>query len=319
MKDQLIQDLQTTEQALLDTLNAFAPEQINSAPYRGSWTGGQVVDHVLKSGSGAFEVMHAPCSATTRPFDEKKQGMKDLFLDFSIKMQSPVEILPTETPLQKDQLVHTVQHLFSKITHAAATLDLTETCNAFEFPGEGALTRYEWLSFFMYHTQRHTLQLKHILTKLNYTAMKKIEKSISISAPAQTVSQVLTEDALVRQWYNEFMAGSYAITDWKTGSKIICCDPDKNGMVGRIAENTPGKVLDIEFTGNYLKGEEDYTSEMALAVKGTHETYRMNEQNGVTTLDISSGMDESFYDEMSAAWDRALLIIKRLAEEKAKA
>lgn len=317
MKDELIKAIAATETELMNTLNGFAADQINTIPFKNSWTAGQVVDHVLKSGTGAFEVMHAPCEKTSRAYNEKEEMLKNIFLDFSIKMKSPLEILPTNAALQKDQLVNNVQHLFSKIRNAAATLDLTESCMAFEFPGQGALTRYEWLRFFTFHTQRHTLQLKNILTKLNNNNMKKIEKTVRINAPATTVSLVLTDDKMLREWYNEFMPGCYAITDWKPGSKIVCTDQDKNGMIGIIAENIPGKILDIEFTGNYLKGEEDYTSEMALAIKGTHETYEMNESDGITTLAISSQMDERYYDEMSTAWDKALVIIKRLAEEKA--
>lgn len=317
MKDELIKAIGATKEELLTALNSFTPEQINTVPYENSWTAGQVIDHVLKSGTGAFEVIHAPCEKTTRAFDEKDEALKNIFLDFSIKMKSPLEILPTGSVLQKDQLVSNVQHLFSKMHTACTTLDLTKTCTVFDFPGMGSLTRYEWLRFFTYHTQRHTLQLKHILSKLNNTTMKKIEKKMEIHAPATTVSTVLTEDALLRQWYNEFSPGCYAVTDWKEGSKIICTDASQGGMVGIIAENKPGKVLDIEFTGNYTKGEEDYTSEMALALKGSHEIYRLDEQNGITTLRVSCDMDESYYEVMSAAWDKALLIIKRLAEEKA--
>lgn len=149
--------------------------------------------------------------------------------------------------------------------------------------------------------------------------MKKIEKTVEIHAPATIVSTVLTEDALLRQWYNEFNPGCYAITDWKEGSKIICTDASKSGMVGIITENKPGKILDIEFTGNYTNGMEDYTSDMALAIKGSHETYLMGEKDGITKLNISCDMDENYYDMMDAAWNKALVIIKRLAEEKAGA
>ena len=41
-------------------------------------------------------------------------------------------------------------------------LDLSATCLDFEMPGIGALTRLEWLWFYVWHTQRHLRQVKNI-------------------------------------------------------------------------------------------------------------------------------------------------------------
>ncbi len=50
----------------------------------------------------------------------------------------------------------------AKITEAIKTLDLSATCTVFELPGFGEFTRSEWIWFAIYHTQRHTHQLKNI-------------------------------------------------------------------------------------------------------------------------------------------------------------
>jgi hypothetical protein len=39
-------------------------------------------------------------------------------------------------------------------------------CMEFDFPGFGHLTRYEWLKFIVFHTQRHIHQLKQIKNAL---------------------------------------------------------------------------------------------------------------------------------------------------------
>jgi hypothetical protein len=46
------------------------------------------------------------------------------------------------------------------LARAAKTQDLHATCLDFEMPTVGTLTRIEWLSFAVVHTQRHIWQLK---------------------------------------------------------------------------------------------------------------------------------------------------------------
>jgi hypothetical protein len=46
-------------------------------------------------------------------------------------------------------------------------LDLSKTCQGFQLPGSAAFTRAEWIWFAIYHTQRHTRQLKNILEVIN--------------------------------------------------------------------------------------------------------------------------------------------------------
>lgn len=142
-----------------------------------------------------------------------------------------------------------------------------------------------------------------------------INKQIAINASALQVWKVLTDDADVRQWYKPFSQGAYAITDWEEGSKVTFTDASGGGMVGRIAKNQPGKLLDIELLGMYNNNSEDYDSPEAKMLAGSHEVYELNEQDGLTTLAISTAMYEEYYVIMSAAWDKALLIIKQLAEK----
>jgi uncharacterized damage-inducible protein DinB len=159
---ELAAEIGETGDQLLKILDLFTAGQINTIPFEGSWTAGQVIDHILKSGSGMYEVIHGHCGVPGRPFNEKEKEIRELFLNFDIKFQSPLEIRPTQSPLQKEQLQHNVQHLLSKIKQAALTLNPEEACLDHEFPGSGTLTRYEWLSFFVVHTIRHTRQLKNI-------------------------------------------------------------------------------------------------------------------------------------------------------------
>ncbi len=142
-----------------------------------------------------------------------------------------------------------------------------------------------------------------------------IKKSIDINASKEKVWDVLTNDSLNRIWFNEFSEGTKADTDWQIGSKAIFTDSSGMGIIGKIAESKPGEYLSIEYLGVAANGAEDYESEEAKSVIGNFENYTLTENNGITHLDISSDMGAEYFDMMSAAWDKAVLKIKELAEK----
>ncbi len=144
--------------------------------------------------------------------------------------------------------------------------------------------------------------------------MKKIKKAIDIHAPKENVWQVLTEDRYNRSWYNTFSEGTKAETDWQLGSKVLFSDDSGNGIIGKIVTNKPAEFLSIEYTGMILNGKENYEHKDAKAVMGAHETYMISENGPVTRLSIACDMNEEWLDSMSAAWDKALLKVKVMAE-----
>lgn len=145
--------------------------------------------------------------------------------------------------------------------------------------------------------------------------MKTIKKSILIRASKEKLWDVLTQDQYTRDWYSVFSPGSYAVTDWKPGSKALFLDHSNNGMVAKVAESIPGKSLIVEYTGVVSDGKEDLDSAIAQQYKGGRESYRLTEENGATRLDISSDMDENMFDMMSDKWENAFERLKELAEK----
>ncbi|WP_254411469.1 SRPBCC family protein [Dyadobacter diqingensis] len=143
-----------------------------------------------------------------------------------------------------------------------------------------------------------------------------IRQSVLINAPKEKVWDVLFTDPYIRLWYAEFGEGSHAKTDWKVGSKAIFTDNSKSGLVAEVIVNQPNEKLSVEYTGVVTNGEEDYESELAKEVKGGRETYHISERDGGTYLEIECNMAPEYYEEMSAAWVKALQKVKNLAEGK---
>jgi len=161
----LSKQVEETGAAVIDELNLFSEEQLNLVPFAGSWTGGQVGEHLLKS-AGVVQVVFGRTAPTTDRAPDEKVPMLRIFLDFSIKMKSPDFILPSEGFHARQPLIDGLQKDWQRLGEAVDTLDLSETCLDFEMPGVGQLTRLEWVSFYVYHSKRHLHQLRNILASL---------------------------------------------------------------------------------------------------------------------------------------------------------
>ena len=165
MKNNLQNTIAEAKDEFLIALDRFDQGNINTAPFEGSWTGGQVGEHLLKS-AGVVEAMYGRTAPTTgRPPDEKVPMLR-IFLDFSIKMKSPDFILPSDGFHARQALIDQLQKDWERLGVAVETLDLSETCLDFEMPNVGHLTRLEWVSFYVFHTKRHLHQLRNILASL---------------------------------------------------------------------------------------------------------------------------------------------------------
>lgn len=161
--DKLLQELDKAGREVLAALAAFNNTDFNKVLFAGSWTGGQVAEHLLKSIEGIPVLLTGNTTATTdRAPDQEVKGIEDIFLDFDTKMQSPEFILPGDGPHDVKAMLQSYRSTIDSIAEKARTLDLSLSCTDFEFPQVGHLTRWEWISFGICHTLRHARQLRNI-------------------------------------------------------------------------------------------------------------------------------------------------------------
>jgi len=166
MKNDLPAEIANAKEALLTALGKFDDETINTVPFEGSWTGGQVAEHVLKSASGVMAALEGDTKPADRNPEQNVQQLRELFLNFNIKMQSPDFIIPSNDPKDIDFLVKALSRTFDGIEKSAVSDDLSLICTTFEMPVMGYLSRSEFINFTYAHTQRHTHQLNNILAHL---------------------------------------------------------------------------------------------------------------------------------------------------------
>lgn len=169
-KEKIFKEMEETMTVLSALVSSFSQEEINNVPCEGSWTAAQVVRHLNLSNAGFLEVLHGPDKETDRPVDQKVEPIKADFLDFTTKMQSPDFILPKAVIYNKTVLLSAMEDIKARFAVVINTLDLNRTCMAFELPGYGYFTRWEAIYFVIYHSQRHSHQLRNISQKLKNTA-----------------------------------------------------------------------------------------------------------------------------------------------------
>ncbi|MBL7709761.1 MAG: SRPBCC domain-containing protein [Chitinophagaceae bacterium] len=145
--------------------------------------------------------------------------------------------------------------------------------------------------------------------------MEKLVFSTSINATPEKVWNILWTDATYRKWTTAFMEGSYAVTDWKEGSKVLFLDGKGMGMVSRIAVNQPNEYMSIEHLGEVKDGVEDTTSDRVKAWAGAHENYTLKKINDQTELTIDMDITEEYKEMFAQIWPKALANVKQLSEQ----
>ncbi|MCC6536790.1 MAG: SRPBCC domain-containing protein [Bryobacterales bacterium] len=150
--------------------------------------------------------------------------------------------------------------------------------------------------------------------------MRKLQFTTTIQATRDRIWATLLQDATYREWTAVFSPGSYAETDWQTGSKALFLGPGENGappsgMLSRIAEHRPGEYLAIEHLGMVKNGVEDTESVEVKAWAGARETYALSDAGaGAAMLTVEMDSTEGHASYFEETWPKALAEVKRIAE-----
>ena len=167
MKKDIVQEFEDSTAELLQTLSSFTNEQFNRVPFEGSWTAGQVAEHLYKSELNLVRIMKGNTRKTEgREPEANEEALRETFLNFDIKFQSADFILPSDEPKNPPEFIERFNKTRENIRKIIQTEDLNLTCADFPFPGMGELTSHEWICFLNCHSIRHARQMKNIYHKL---------------------------------------------------------------------------------------------------------------------------------------------------------
>ncbi|SER65014.1 DinB family protein [Pedobacter rhizosphaerae] len=167
--ENLIKEMQESLSTFESTFLSCPEESINKVPFSGSWTVGQLVQHMTMSNDGFADLFSGSTTETNRPADLMAEKIKNILEDFNYKMDAPEFLYPAFKDYSHEELKTALGSVESKLVNMVGKLDWTKTCTAFELPVLGNLTRLEAAYFIIYHTKRHTKQLANIVQQLKQT------------------------------------------------------------------------------------------------------------------------------------------------------
>lgn len=146
---------------LLQLLQPLTQEQINTIPFKDSWTAAQLATHVTKSNNAIFQAMDMEGKVPGRKPTERIDELKKIFLDFNHELQSPEFILPKPGVYNRENVIAAIIKSNHDLQKKRVQVNLSEVIDS---PIFGQITRLELFYFVLFHTQRHIRQLKKILT-----------------------------------------------------------------------------------------------------------------------------------------------------------
>jgi len=140
---------------------------------------------------------------------------------------------------------------------------------------------------------------------------EKLNFEITIQATPAKVWQVLWNDSTYRKWASAFYEGSYAVSDWKEGSKVQFVGPNGDGMYSIITVCKPKEQMIFKHLGE-LKG---FKEQPESAWSGSLESYSLKEENGAVKLQVSLDSTPEFKDYFTETFPKAMNIVKELSEK----
>ncbi len=164
---ELIKEIEHVHNDFNNALSKFSEEELNKIPFEGSWTAGQVAEHIIKSNEGILtQLLNGKSKSTNRPYDEQIGMIQEIFRGKE-KMKSATALEPGQPPHSLDELLKTLQQQKEQQIETVKDKDIKVLVSELEFPpSPNGLTRYEWLILMMEHAERHRNQIDNIYKEL---------------------------------------------------------------------------------------------------------------------------------------------------------
>lgn len=159
----VIADLQLSTSLLLKFFSSFDSEDFNKKTTDGSWTPGEIAEHLLRLDIAINRILQGSSRVANRAADEKSATIKFVFLDLEKKLQAPKEILPSDTIKDPFSILTKMRAERHKMIDMVQNKDLSEICTSFSHHAFGELTRLEWIYLSIYHAERHMLHLEKFI------------------------------------------------------------------------------------------------------------------------------------------------------------
>lgn len=146
--------------------------------------------------------------------------------------------------------------------------------------------------------------------------IKKIVFTQEINASAETVWNKMWDKKSYTEWTTPFCAGTYFTGEIELGSRIHFIAPSFEGMYSDVFYLIPNKLIIFKHIGNLKDLKELPIDAEAEKWTGSFETYKLNEENGITTVTAEIDCVPEYIDYMNEKFPLALQELKKISENK---
>jgi hypothetical protein len=158
-KSEILVAISEAISGMSEMMSRLDKSEVNSVPYKGSWTAGMLFRHVSKSLNAMSGAMRKEGRPVERDAGEKIPVLRETFLDFSTKLKSPDFIVPEDGPYEKKAISDELNNSLMQFKESSVDANLSDLVEGLPL---GDITKLEILHFVLYHTQRHKFQMKRI-------------------------------------------------------------------------------------------------------------------------------------------------------------
>lgn len=144
--------------------------------------------------------------------------------------------------------------------------------------------------------------------------MKKLNFTIDINANKEKVWETLWNETTYPQWTSAFCEGSYAVSDWKEGSKVHFLSPGGEGMYSVIDKSVENEFMSFKHLGVLKDKAEQLLDDATKQWTGSFENYTLKEVDGTTTLSVDLESLDQYVDFFGEKFPLALQNVKELSE-----
>lgn len=173
-RDSLVQHLQKTRQAFLDSISGLSDAQWTFKAGPDRWSIAEVAEHIAISETTILQLVTdqilkaPPMPPNPNPIpDEKLLG---LLLDRSSKFQAPEMLKPTNRWATRDALTKDFLAAREKTTTYVKTTTDDLHGHAGPHPVFKMLDGYQWVLLISGHSARHTAQIEEVKASVGYPA-----------------------------------------------------------------------------------------------------------------------------------------------------
>lgn len=141
-------------------LSAFSHEAFNTAPHHGSWTPGQIAEHLLIFERRALSILSSPAAPLDRDSEEKTAAIRLRLENRGQVIEAPSFLLPSDAAKDRDDIVAELKTARDGLVAFIETHDIRVLYPEMPHRLFGVLSGYEWMHLIMLHAKRHIMQLE---------------------------------------------------------------------------------------------------------------------------------------------------------------